>query len=158
MRRMRTILLLLLASALSTGISAAAPDTRKISLEEAIKIALEHNLDVQIERINPEISRYNLSLAYAGWDPVFTASGEHDFSLAPGGLDPQNRPYSGSERDANAFRAGLSGLLPTGLTYNLGASLTDSYGTSPSFAPVILPDGTISTNLVSTRQPFESTD
>jgi hypothetical protein len=30
--------------------------TRKISLEESIKIALEHNLDVQIERLNPEIS------------------------------------------------------------------------------------------------------
>ena len=99
MRRMRTIFFLLLAVALFTGINAAAPDTRKISLEESIKIALEHNLDVQIERINPELARYNLSLAYAGWDPVFTASGEHDFSLSPGGLDPQNRPYSGSERD-----------------------------------------------------------
>ena len=126
MRRMRTIFLLLVAVAVSAEINAAAPETRKISLEESIKIALEHNLDVQIERINPEISRYNLSFAYAGWDPILTASGQHDFSLSPGGLDPQNRPFLGSETDANTFRAGLSGLLPFGLNYNLSGNLTDS--------------------------------
>jgi len=155
MRRMRTIFLLLVAVALSTEINAAAPETRKISLEESIKIALEHNLDVQIERINPEISRYNLSFAYAGWDPVLTASGQHDFSLSPGGLDPQNRPFLGSETDANTFRAGLSGLLPFGLNYNLSGNLTDSYGTRPDLTQILSPDGT--TNFLSNRFPFENT-
>jgi len=128
---MRTIFLLLVAVAVSTEINAAPSDTRKISLDEAIKIALEHNLDVQIERINPEISRYSLSFAYAGWDPVLTASGQHDFRLSPGGFDAQNRPFQGSETDANTFRVGLSGLLPTGLTYDLSGNLTDAYGTRP---------------------------
>ena len=148
MRRMRTIFLLLVAVAVATEINAAAPETRKISLEESIKIALEHNLDVQIERLNPEIARYNLSFAYAGWDPVLTASGEHDFSLSPGGFDPQNRPFLPTETDANTFRAGLSGLLPSGLTYNLTANLTDAYGTRSD----------LTTNLVSFRSAFEHTD
>src|SRR4029434_1246097 len=94
-------------------------------------------------RLNPEISRYNLSLAYAGWDPVFNASGQHDFSLSPGGPDSQNLALLGSETDANTFRGGLSGLLPTGLTYDLSASVSDAYGTRPSLEPILLPDGTI---------------
>src|SRR5262245_3886339 len=124
----------LLAVAVSQTLNAATQDTRKISLEECIKIALEHNLDVQIERINPEISRYNISLAYADWDPLFTAGGSHSFSSSPGGVDAQNRPFVGTESETDSFNLGLQGALPSGLTYNLTGNVADNTGTNP-FGP-----------------------
>jgi hypothetical protein len=45
------------------------------------KIALEHNLDVKIERFTPEIARYDLNLAYAYYEPVFGGSAIHRFQL-----------------------------------------------------------------------------
>ncbi len=39
---------------------------RSLSLEEAVSLALEHNLNLKIERIKPEIAQFNVALAYAG--------------------------------------------------------------------------------------------
>ncbi len=106
--------------------------TRALSLMECIQIALEHNLDVKIERFNPEIARHNLSLAYAGYDPVLRGSGTHRFSLSPGGIDDQNRPFSGTTTDSDVFTAGIGGLLPTGLSYDLAGDIFGASGTRPS--------------------------
>src|SRR5437773_1843051 len=66
--------------------------SRPMSLQECVLQAVQHNLDVQIKRFSPDISRYTLAASYGGYDPFATLSGEHDYSLSPGGLDPQGRP------------------------------------------------------------------
>ena len=48
------------------------------------------------------------------------------------GVDAQGRSYSGNQTDTDAFRTGIQGLLPWGLNYNLGGSLSDTYGSRPS--------------------------
>ena len=58
---------------------------RAISLAEAIKAALEKNLEVKIERIGPEKAKYNLEAAYGGYDPTLTLDGTRDFSTSPAG-------------------------------------------------------------------------
>jgi len=93
---------------------------------------LEHNLDVQIKRYDPEISRFTLGVAYGVYDPTFATSGGHDYSQSAGGFDPQGRPFGGTEIDANRFSAGFQGLLPWGLFYNLGGNMNDTYGTRPN--------------------------
>jgi outer membrane protein TolC len=100
-------------------------------LEEAITLAVQHNFDVQIQRFNPEIARYSLSINYGAYDPEFFIQGVHRYSLSPGGLDAQARPYQGSETESDEFTASLSGLLPTGLTYQLSGRASDQYGTRP---------------------------
>jgi outer membrane protein len=108
-----------------------ATEVRPMSLEDCVQVALQHNLDVQIKKYNPEISRFTLNVASAYYDPVFSMSGGHDYTVAPGGFDAQSRPYAGSESDVNFFNAAIQGLLPWGMSYNLGGSMNDTYGTRP---------------------------
>src|SRR6266478_5023276 len=55
-----------------------------MSLADCIQAALEHNLNIKIERFNPSIARYNVSLAFAAYEPVLSAGGTHSFNLSPG--------------------------------------------------------------------------
>jgi hypothetical protein len=41
---------------------------RPMSLQDCINLAVRHNLDVQIQRYNPEISRYTLDAIYGSYD------------------------------------------------------------------------------------------
>src|SRR5687767_13648389 len=52
---------------------------RPLSLKDCIQIALEHNLDVKIERFMPEIARYDLNVSYARYEPILSGSGFHRF-------------------------------------------------------------------------------
>src|SRR5437660_2364616 len=105
---------------------------RALSLSECVRLALEHNLDVKIARFEPEIARHNVSLAYAAYEPTFEIAGTHNYSAAPGGIDAQNRPYSGTTTEGDSYRAGIVGLLPSGLTVNLGSDLAGRTGTGPT--------------------------
>jgi outer membrane protein TolC len=130
MQLTRFLLALLSVAATTLGAETASSSKRIVSLEDCIQMALQHNLDLQIERYNPQISLHNLSVAYAGYDPNFTISGEHDFSLAGGGIDPTTKlALPASTSDANSFRSGLTGLLPYGLNYNFFGNISESYGT-----------------------------
>ncbi len=104
---------------------------RKLSLEDCIQLALEHNLDVQIHRLNPDLSLLNLRAAYGVFDPSLSLSGEHDYSKSAGGLDQYGRAFGGIEADVNSFSSALSGTLPWGTAYSLGGRVSDTYGTQP---------------------------
>ena len=123
---------------------------RALSLSECVRIALEHNLDVKIAQFEPEIARHNVSLAYAAYEPTFEIAGTHSYSASPGGIDEQNRSYSGTTTEGDSYRAGVVGLLPTGLTLNLGSDLAGRTGTSPG-GPFENADGSASIQL---RQPL----
>lgn len=152
-----------------------AEQVRVLSLEECIKLALEHNLGIQIARLDPDIARFTLRGSYAGYDPALSFSGRHSYELSPGGLDSQGRSFTGTESEIDSFGGTLGGLLPWGTRYSFGANLSDRTGTSPGttfdFNTFTLstniifdpnngnPSGLlISTNYatVPTRNPFES--
>ena len=54
-----TIILATLATARADG-----ERTRVLSLDDCIKIALEHNLDIQVARLNPDLDKFSLRAAY----------------------------------------------------------------------------------------------
>lgn len=108
-----------------------AHTTRAITLDEAISLALQHNYDIQIQKINPEVARYTLGISSASYDPTFFMSAQHAYSLSPGGIDAQARTFSGNETDTDTFRAGFSGGLPSGMTYTLNTTAADTHGTRP---------------------------
>jgi outer membrane protein TolC len=115
--------------------AAAQTDTnavsgRAMSLTDCIQEAVKHNLDVQIERYQPQISLYNLNSAYSGYDPTLSLSGLHSYNVSGGGLDQNQLKILPSTSDQNSFRAGVVGVLPTGLSYNLSGNLAEKYGTS----------------------------
>lgn len=126
-------MLLVLAGAAATVTARADIATnRNLSLDDCVQISLQHNLDVQIHRLNPDLSRLSLRAAYGAYDPVFSISGEHDFNQSAGGIDPEGRIYGGTASDVNQGSTGFSGLLPWGLNYSVGGSLSDTYGTFPT--------------------------
>ncbi len=111
-----------------------APAGRAMSLEDCIQTALAHNFDVQVQRINPQISLYNLDAAYSGYDPSFSISGTHTYNVSPGGgFNPYSTNATPSRTtDQNSFSSGISGgLLPwTGLKYGFNSSLSETYGST----------------------------
>jgi outer membrane protein TolC len=48
--------------------------TRRLTIEEAVKIALEQNLDVQVERINPQLAQADVDISRGVWLPQLTGS------------------------------------------------------------------------------------
>ncbi|MDB6040845.1 MAG: putative Outer rane efflux protein [Verrucomicrobiales bacterium] len=120
-----------------------------ISLAEAIKAALEKNLEVKIERLGPEKARYNLDAAYGGYEPTLDVAGSHSFTSSPGGLDPQNRPFAGTTSDQNSFDVGIGARLPTGLRIDLGTTAENTFGRNPG--PFENSSGNVAINL---RQPI----
>src|SRR5258708_22057772 len=65
----------------------AASETRKtrvLTIQEAIQLALEHNLDIQITRYQPQFDQYALNIAFAAWEPAFNFSASHTYDASPG--------------------------------------------------------------------------
>src|ERR1041385_2372472 len=93
MRTLRNAMAGLCVAVVAASAQTTNSITTGLTLQECIQTALQHNFDVQIKRYNREIARYNLNGSYGGYDPTYSFSGEHDFNLSPGGVDPQFGPF-----------------------------------------------------------------
>jgi len=124
------ILLVLFSTVVIAAAQTNAPvPSRRLTLQEAIELALTNNLQLQIERYNPQIALYNVQGAYGGYDPTFSLSGQHNHEesglqvLGPGFVIlPQQRDY-------NSFSSGLSGSSPIGTAYTISGNTVNTYGT-----------------------------
>jgi outer membrane protein TolC len=43
---------------------------RRLSIDEAVAMALEQNIDLQVDRIDPQVQDYSVSVARSGWTPA----------------------------------------------------------------------------------------
>jgi outer membrane protein TolC len=112
--------LAVLTAGAQTNLAAGA--TRAMSLQDCIAEALQHNLDMQIQRYNPQISLYNLNANYGGYDPTFSFSGTHTYDDS-GATFQNGIPISGSKNNADSFSSAFNGGTPWGMTYNLGGNV-----------------------------------
>jgi outer membrane protein TolC len=95
---------------------------RALSLSECVRTAVQHNFDVKIEEKGVDIARHQLGGFYGAYDPVLAAGLNRGYS----------RDADLKTTDTDSFNADLAGLLPSGLTYELGTlggSFSDSSGT-----------------------------
>jgi outer membrane protein len=108
---------LLIASAVAVCAADSATNL-SLSLQDCIAMALEKNLDLRIERYNPQIALFNLSAVRAGYEPELNLSGQHDHT--------KSRSATVTEKtDADSFSGSLGGLTPWGMTYGLSSSASD---------------------------------
>src|SRR5258706_5586148 len=114
------------AAMAQTNTGAAAG--RAMSLADCLQEALKHNLDLQIERYNPQISLYSLHGAYAGYDPTFNLSGQHNYNQQPSGSFNQysTNPIPARITKSDSFNSSLGGALPEGLQYNFYGNIADT--------------------------------
>src|SRR6266404_6169609 len=115
--------LALLSTHFASAQSNPAPEKiRSLSLQECLLMALTRNLDLQIERLSVDIARFNLNGSYGAYVPTFSFSAKHEFVSQPSDFDPKKAnfdfPYDLSSDSAGPA---LTGRLPTGLSYDLGA-------------------------------------
>src|SRR5437879_2810604 len=161
----KTVFILLLTTFVADTRSEGQTN-RLLSLSECIQLALLHNYDVQIERLAPEIARYNLDGAYGAYEPSFNASAGERFINQPATFDPKkpgiDAPY---ELTTDSLGLGITGLLPTGLSYDAGGtasylSARTDFSPSPKDAVLLPPNGIRDTNqyfsvsAVTLRQPL----
>jgi len=104
-----------------------APPVRAMSLVDCVQTALEHNLDLQIERFNPQFSKLTLQGVYGRWDPTFNISGRHDYSESSGRYSEDLTNFTPAiVSDRNSFGSSLGGVLPWGLDYTLYGNLSEA--------------------------------
>jgi outer membrane protein TolC len=125
----------------------AQAETRSLTLQECLERAIQYNLGLKVDRYGPVFAQNNLSLAYAGYDPMLTFRGQHDYDKTGGGLDADQRIIPPSTSDTDALSGGINGLLPWGMTYDLSARAANTTGDRGIFDP---------TNKVYVSDPFES--
>ncbi len=97
---------------------------RRMSLQDCIQLALKHNLDVQIQRYNPEIDLYNLRASYGGYDPTAKFSADHQYSVQPSGFTSQGIQLPSQTTTFDSYNASIGGALPvSGLQYDFLGSI-----------------------------------
>jgi outer membrane protein TolC len=135
-RRGRSALLLLAAVfLLLPGADASTADaletqgiqgkTRVLTIADAIQLALTNNLNIRISAINPMVDQFTLNGLYSAYDPAFNFSAVRNSNISPGGGSLADTPITipSSTATIESYSAGISGALPTGLTYSLTGPL-----------------------------------
>jgi outer membrane protein len=123
---------------LAPGASAQTTDVRRLTVEEAVRLALENNLGIRAARIDPQIEDLGVAQAQAAWFPTLTST------LQSVSTDsPSNSFLSGAETRISDDRfntnVGLAQTLPWGGRYNLGWDSSRSTTTNifSNFSPQV---------------------
>ena len=103
---------LLLAVLCASPFSAAGADTLTLSIDDAVRMAVERNLGLQVATYSPAIAETGIRKAGAIYDPLLSALAEHQGSNAQ--VAPQSF-FVDQQRDFR-FDASISQLLPSGAT------------------------------------------
>lgn len=92
---------------------------RQLTVDEAVRLALEQNLSLRVERINPQIEDQNVLSARTAWAP--TLNGNFFYNSTD---TPPDSFLSGSQgtlkTDYYTGTTTIQQLLPWGTTYSLG--------------------------------------
>ncbi len=111
-----------------------APAGEALTLDQAIQMALAKNFSIKVSGFNASIAAAGVTEALGKFDPVLSGSYTHAENRNP--LLTFSAPNLRDEtRDqTDAYEAGVSGLVPWGLTYKLGGTTTNYRGTFNGYA------------------------
>src|SRR5437016_2216489 len=124
----RTILITTTITLVSAMVSAQAPvapaaataSTLHLTVEDAVKMAIDHNIDLAAERLDPQISDTRVAAAAGAFRPEFTTGLQRNNQLQPPAsfLIP-----TATRNDAVTSKVGLDQRLPWfGTSYSLSWS------------------------------------
>ncbi len=94
--------------------------TKSLTLRECIDRALENNLEIKSERINPSIGTWGVVSAQGVYDPLLGGGINYQDSVTP--ID--TTPISSSTDRRVQSSGSLSGLLPSGAIYDFSTATT----------------------------------
>jgi outer membrane protein len=100
------------------ALTVPAAATRRLSVDDAVNLALEQNLGIRIERLNPQIQDVSISQARSFWAPNLTSTLSSNSQNNP----PTSALSGGQSRITDSrlsTQIGLNQLLPTGANYSI---------------------------------------
>lgn len=114
-----TILLLFLALG-ALPASAQTPEVRRLTADDAVRMALENNLGIQVARIDPLVQDLAIAGARGVWTPTLNST-----AVAAKTDTPSNSFLSGAQGERTsdqrlATTVGVQQTLPWGGLYNVG--------------------------------------
>jgi outer membrane protein len=101
-----------------------------LSLDDAIRAALEHNQRIKVSAFSPQISRADVLTAYGTFDPVLTFSRSYGKTDSPIAINPLVTRFTQTDN----YGLSVDGQTPWGLIYSVGASASNSRGPWSTFA------------------------
>jgi outer membrane protein TolC len=131
------LLAMVAVSGTQASVFAQAPQVRRLTQDEAVKIALENNLGVQIARFDPLVQDLSIAQARGAWTPSFNTT------LQTTSTDTPNNSFlsgaQGLKTSDERFNTnvGVSQTLPWGGNYSVGWDSTRSTTTNifSNFSP-----------------------
>jgi outer membrane protein len=93
------------------GVSTPGPNV-ELTLDDATARALERNLDIAVERLNPQMQEYSLARLRAAYRPTATSVIGHRAVVQP----PTNQLNGGNivQNDTSTYNGGITQVLPWG--------------------------------------------
>jgi outer membrane protein len=117
--------------------SAQTPQVRRLAADEAVKLALENNLGIQVAQITPRVEDLNIAAARGAWAPTFNTTLQSASTEAP-----NNSFLSGAQGESISdarflTNVGVQQALPWGGRYSVGWDSTRSTTTNlfSNFSP-----------------------
>lgn len=135
LRRLSAFVFLGLAASLAVAqTTPPTPLNDTVSLPEAIQRALAKNFAIKVESFDTAIARARVIESIGKFDPVLSGSYTRSHNRNPllTFSAPGIRDTTVDENDT--YEAGVSGLLPWGMTYRLGGTTSNSRGTFNNYA------------------------
>jgi outer membrane protein TolC len=116
---------------------APAPQVRRLTVDEAVTIALENNLGVQIARIDPLVQDLSIAQARGAWTPSFTTTVQTASTDTPNNSFLSGAQGLKTSDDRFNTNVGVSQSLSWGGNYSVGWDSTRSTTTNifSNFSP-----------------------
>src|SRR5262249_3237171 len=120
-----------------TSTQSTPPATLRLTVDEAVKMALDQNIDLNVSRLDPQISDTRVAGAAGAFKPTFNTSLQSNNQLQP----PASFLFPvATTTDVNSTNVGLAQRLPWfGTTYNVGwtTAHTNSNSFLNSYNPLV---------------------
>jgi hypothetical protein len=119
---------------------APAPDgrpVRRLTADEAVQLAIENNLGIQISRLDPQIEDLNVAAARAAWAPAFNSLFQNNSIQRPSANIFTGSQEANFKQSTFTSNLGITQNLPWGGIYDLGwdSSRSSSNNTGNTWKP-----------------------
>ena len=96
------------------------PQVRRLSVDEAVRTALESNLGVQVARVDPLIEDLSVAVARSAWSPTFNTTVQTTSADTPNNSFLSGALGSKTSDARVSTNAGVTQVLPWGGDYSIG--------------------------------------
>lgn len=102
------------------AVPSAAPQVRRLTVDQAVQAALENNLGVQIARIEPLVQDLSIAQARGVWAPTFNTTLQTTSSDTPSNSFLSGAQGERTSDDRFNTNVALNQALPWGASYSVG--------------------------------------